>query len=140
MAAAMVLGVLAGAAWAGDDPEPASGDAGKLAGDWELTEIKFNGMAIPFPGNEKMIITFKKDGSVATTGGGGGNGPSKWKINAKKSPKQIDLTDGNMNTALIYKLEKGVLTIAGGQGPGGARPKDFASAEMTMTLKRKAKK
>lgn len=139
MASAMALGLLAGAAWAGDDPEPSSGDAGKLLGDWEVSEIKVNGMALPFPGDEKLIITFKKDGSLAASGGGGGNKPGKWKINAKKSPRHLDLEDGQ-NTLLIYKLEKDVLTIAGGKGPGGARPKDFASAEMTMVLKRKAKK
>jgi len=139
MASAMALGLLAGAAWAGDDPEPAARDVNKIVGDWEMIEVKVKGMAVPFPKGGEMVMTFKKDGSLAMNGFGQDKG-GKWKINAKKTPKQFDLSDGKMNMTLIYKLEKDVLTIAGAERPGGARPRDFASAEMTMVLKRKAKK
>ena len=79
-----------------------------------------------------MTFTFKKNGTLSTSGQGQQK-DGKWKVNAKKSPKELDMTDGNMTTGMIYKLEKDVLTIGTSQ-PGGGRPKDFASAEVTMVL------
>jgi uncharacterized protein (TIGR03067 family) len=143
MMAAMLLGLLVGgAARADDDPEPNSGDDRKLVGEWELTELKFMGMAFPLPNEGKVSLVFKKDGTLSSDGGGLGNQKDgKWKvIKGKKSPKQLDMTGDGMTTQMIYKLDKDVLTIAGAEGNGKERPKDFASAQMTMVLKRKAKK
>src|SRR5262245_51985945 len=137
----MVLGLFVGAARAADDPEPPAQDTAKLVGDWEVTEFKIKGMAIPFPNDAKMAFVFKKDGTLSSNGGGfGGQQGGKWKINARKSPKHLDLSDGNMTTLMIYKLEKDVLTIAVAEGNGKDRPKDFASADVTIAFKRKAKK
>jgi len=140
MLSMMILGLLLGAARAADDddPEPPAQGAGKLAGEWELSEMKIKGQAFPLPNELKMTFTFKKDGSVAMSGGGE-NKAGKYKVNAKK--QHLDLTDGNMTTELIFKIEKDVLTLATSEGNGkGARPKDFATADATMIFKRKAKK
>lgn len=134
----LALGVLAVAAPAGDDPEPPQKAAGKLVGAWELTEIKFQGVAVPLPGNDPMTFTFNKNGTLSTSGQGQKK-DGKWKVNAKKTPGELDMTDGNMTTGMIYKLEKDVLTIGAAQGPNGPRPKDFASAPATMVFKRKKK-
>lgn len=139
----MALALLAGVAWAADEddnPEPPLADSRKLIGDWEVTEFKIKGMALPFPNDAKLVISFNKNGTVSTGGGFGGGKDGKWKIDPKKSPRHLDMIDGNMTTGMIYKLEKDVLTIAGAEGNGGARPKDFASAEVSMVLKRKTKK
>jgi uncharacterized protein (TIGR03067 family) len=137
--AVLVLGVAVVAARAADDdPEPPVGDTGKLAGEWELSELKAKGIAIPLP-KDALNITFtlKKNGTFSTSGQGQMK-DGKWKLNSKKTPRQLDMTDGNMTTETIYKLEKDVLTIGASQ-QGGGRPKDFASAEVTMVLKRKKK-
>ena len=122
---------------ADDDPEPPAAGAGKLVGEWELSEIKAKGIAIPVPDGAKMTFTFKKNGTLSSSGQGQQK-DGKWKVNGKKSPKELDMTDGNMTTGAIYKLEKDVLTIGASQ-PGNGRPKDFASAEATMVFKRKKK-
>jgi len=138
----MALGLLAGAARAADDdPEPAGNDVSKLVGKWEATEFRLKGQAIPFPGDTKMTFEFNKDGTLSGEGGlGGGGKGGKWKVNAKKTPRHLDVSDGNVNTAMIYKLEKDVLTIAGAEPNGKERPKDFDSAGFTLIFKRAKKK
>jgi uncharacterized protein (TIGR03067 family) len=136
--AVLVLGVAFVAARADDDPEPPAAGAGKLVGEWELSEIKAKGIAIPLPKDAlNVMFTIKKNGTFSTSGQGQ-KMEGKWKVNAKKSPKELDMTDGNMTTSMIFKLEKDVLTLGTSQ-PGNGRPKDFASAEVTMVMKRKKK-
>jgi uncharacterized protein (TIGR03067 family) len=137
MLSAMVLGLMLGATRADDDPEPPAKDVGKLVGEWELSEIKVKGVAVPFPKDAlQMSFKFEKNGTLSMDGQGQQK-VGKWKANAKKTPRELELDDGNMKTEAIYKLDKDVLTIGASQA--GGRPKDFDSAEATLVFKRKKK-
>src|SRR3954469_21120540 len=95
--AVLVLGAPFVAARADDDnPEPPAAGAGKLVGEWELSEIKAKGIAIPLPKDAlNVTFTIKKNGTFSTAGQGQKT-DGKWKVNAKKSPSELDMTDGNM--------------------------------------------
>jgi len=142
--AVALLVIAGGAAWSADstDPEPTSGDATKMLGDWELAGIQARGKGIdlPLPVDQlKMVLTFQKGGKLSgSTMGQQQKGT--WKIDPKKSPRHLDMNMGGGGGAGvgIYKIEKGQLLIGANQAQNN-RPKDFDSADMTMTFTRKKK-
>jgi uncharacterized protein (TIGR03067 family) len=113
------------------DPEPPGADARKLQGDWEIVslslgggrEIKGQGWTMKLE-KERMTMTVK------------GTQTGTWKIDVRKRPKHIDMTANLFGSLCIYKLDKDDLTIGCNRGRAD-RPKDFASAQVTMVLKRK---
>jgi uncharacterized protein (TIGR03067 family) len=138
----MVVMGLAGvvAARADDtDPEPPMADKSALVGEWELVSINHKGVDIKLPANVLQItLKLEKNGTMTMTTMGMTQ-KGKWKIDSSKKPKHIDITANNQGGLAIYKLDKGELTLASGEGPQAARPKDFESAEATMVLKKKKK-
>jgi len=133
------LAVVAARADDDDDPEPAPRTGG-LTSEWELSELKAKGMAFPLPPELlKVKLEFRRDGTLSMSAAGQDK-TGKWKVNAAKSPGELDMTVDGMKSQMIYRLEKDSLSIAGGKETGGARPKDFDSAEMTMVFKRARKK
>lgn len=131
-----------GVAWADDeDPEPPA-KGGTLAGEWELTEIKAKGMAIPLPPEFKMKFAFSRNGSAEVTAPGQQAKTGKWKADLSKKPAELDLTGDGITSKMIIKLDKGLLSIGGVDGMGGnngPRPKGFDDTTMIMVFKRAAK-
>ncbi len=139
----LILGLLALALAAGGraadepDPEPVPVDQKKLQGTWEITSLTRRGAMLKLPAGWTM--TFEK-GKMSLNRGAGAAKAGTWKIDARKKPRQIDMTAGVFagNSYGIYKLDKDELTIASSTDPK-TRPKDFASADMTMVLRRTKK-
>jgi uncharacterized protein (TIGR03067 family) len=117
------------------DPEPFSPDrAALMRGNWEMTALVIGGMKLAGNAglqNLKMTMKFERNGLTETTNGMAKKGT--WKIDARKKPKTIDLTDktDGKTTVGIYKLEKDELTIALAE-PGKARPTDFKGTAMIL--------
>jgi uncharacterized protein (TIGR03067 family) len=117
------------------DPEPTPPDAKKLQGTWELVSLNRGGRLLKLPAGWTMTIEKAK----MSMSRGGVNKAGTWKIDARKKPRQIDLTAGLLGATFgIYKLDKDELTIASNTGQND-RPKDFTSAQVTLVLKRTKK-
>ena len=112
-------------------PEPT------LLGEWTLESAVFMGMAMPAP-KGRSTITFTPDGKcIAIEGDGAKPDTTTFTHDAKKSPAEIDLIEGNnLRMAGIYKIEGETLTIC--ISIMGDRPAKFAANDkfMMMTLKR----
>jgi uncharacterized protein (TIGR03067 family) len=115
------------------DPEPTPSDARKLQGNWEIISVTRNGRSLKLPGRPTM--TLEKAQMTMSLGGKATTGT--WKVDPRKKPRHIELK-GNLlgGPAGIYKLDKDELTI-GFSMAGNDRPRDFASAQLTLVLKRK---
>jgi uncharacterized protein (TIGR03067 family) len=118
------------------DPEPVPPDHKRLQGEWEIISIARGGRLVQNVAGRGWTMTLEKTRMTMSIGGKGRDGT--WKINARKNPKHIDLT-GNVfaGSVGVYKLDKDELTI--GCNTGNTRPKDIASAQLTLVLKRKKK-
>ncbi len=137
------LFVLCLLAAAKDDPNKKDQDA--LQGDWACERYVVNGMALDDDNAQSIFRTHKDDGYTLylfrkKIGGG------TFKLDATKTPKQIDLTpEGKGKTGVvhgIYKLEKDTLTVCFG-APDKDRPTTFASkmdSGDTLTVWKKEKK
>jgi uncharacterized protein (TIGR03067 family) len=117
-----------------------------ILGSWNLEKAELGGMALP-PGaaSEQISLTFAEDGTIiARKNGKEEPGPSRFTHDPKKSPAEIDLTEGRpgakeMTIKGIYKIDGETLTIC--MTPEGARPTTFESAgqSIIMTFKRMKK-
>jgi uncharacterized protein (TIGR03067 family) len=118
------------------DPEPVPPDIKRLQGEWEIVSIARGGRVVQNVAGRGWTMTLEKTRMTMSIGGKGRTGT--WKIDARKNPKHIDMT-GNVfaGNVGVYKLDKDDLTI--GCNNGNARPKDIASAQLTLVLKRKKK-
>jgi uncharacterized protein (TIGR03067 family) len=116
------------------DPEPPAADAKKLLGSWEIVSIAQAGKPLRVvKGNGWMMTLEKKRMTMLIVRRRFGT----WKIDPRKNPKQIDLTALIFGgDAAIYKVHGDQLIIASNNG-GNDRPRDFASAQITMILRRK---
>jgi uncharacterized protein (TIGR03067 family) len=125
------------------DPEPPAPDVKKLEGEWEVVSIRSAGREMKVPAGLSLSVTFSRDKMTTRQTPQGGKTRetvSTWKIDARKSPAHIDQTStATKRTSFgIYKLNRDELTIATSSNPGD-RPKDFATAQRVMVLKRKKK-
>lgn len=121
-------------------------EAPGIVGVWNLEKAEFGGMLLPLGTEGKQLsLTFAEDGTIiARKNGKEEPGPSRFTHDAKKSPAEIDLTEGRpgakeMTTKGIYKVEGETLTIC--MTPIGDRPTNFDSGgqSMIMTFKRMKK-
>lgn len=110
------------------EPEP-PGDAADLkamSGVWAIKKV--SGPKAADKSREELAaarFTFTKS-SIKVSDGKREEPEVQFKINSKKSPKEIEITPPGGEKPLlgIYKIEKGELTLAFTE-PGGERPKKF---------------
>ncbi len=135
---------------------PASKDKPKeppsIVGEWVVEKALVGGKdnVIATKGDAvKVTFSFTKEGQVLVTEGSKKPDPADYKVNAKKSPAEIDVTPpagkavaGPGVMLSIYKFDGDTLTICISRG--GKRPTKFESPEgsnaMLLTLKRAKKK
>ena len=116
-------------------------DKDQLQGEWVVVSAEVGGKTAENLKDKKLVV--KGD---EWTPPSGGELKFKFKLDAAKSPKQLDLTadlDGNEQTwPGIYKIEGDTFTFCRSAGPGGERPKEFKGGEGVglLVFKRAEKK
>jgi uncharacterized protein (TIGR03067 family) len=122
-------------------------EAPGIIGSWSLEKAELGGMALPPAGAAAMgelSLKFNEDGTVVATKGGKAEPENtRYTHDAKKSPPEIDITEGrgggkDMIIKGIYKIEGETLTLC--MSPLGERPTKFESPAgaqiIMMTFKR----
>jgi RNA polymerase sigma factor (sigma-70 family) len=107
------------------------GEARKLDGEYAVVTLELGGKAAPVDKVRGMRWTISA-GEIKATDPDGATGQFTFRLNSKKSPKEIDLTSSpGRNTLLgIYRLEGGRLEICFIEdAKGDKRPKDFEGDE-----------
>src|SRR5947207_1681192 len=118
------LAVVVGAPGAKDPPkkEPPS-----IVGEWNFESMIFGGTPMPAPEGAKLEFT--KDGKCIAYEKADKPDESKYTVDAKKEPNEIDIKESggmkDMVMAGIYKIEGDTLTIC--MSIAGDRPKTFES-------------
>jgi uncharacterized protein (TIGR03067 family) len=113
----------------GDDKkDEKKDDKDLLQGEWVVVSTELNGVEVGRGKERKLAV--KGDEWTAPSN----NGVFKFKIDATKNPKQLDLIrtspTGTENTWHgIFKIEGDTLTFCRSHGAGGERPKEFKAAE-----------
>ncbi len=108
-------------------------DPPSLVGEWTAETAVENGRpANPPPGT---TWSFTADGKSVFTIGGMGATESKYTVDAKKTPAELDVSDGPKGKALrgIYKVEADTLTLCLAEGDA-ERPKAFESAAASKVI------
>jgi uncharacterized protein (TIGR03067 family) len=114
-AALIALFALAGATAHAADP--AADEVKELQGTWQAVEIETQGKKVSKDSPDVKNLRFVFDGQKITLPfPGGGSRKQTYKLDATKSPKEIDITslDGqekDQTAACIYKLDGDHLTI-----------------------------
>ena len=135
----VVLSALGGVAFAED--KKANSEAKKLEGTWEVVFAEIMGKKIDAP--KGASIVFGKGMKVVMKDPGKLDQDGKYKIDASKSPKQLDLVflnDGKHEQVMpaIYEVDGDTLRLGfSGEGPKGKRPTEFKGEKvLIMHLKR----
>jgi uncharacterized protein (TIGR03067 family) len=128
----LATGLLLGA----DQPRRGSArtDRARLQGAWKVTSGKANGKEGPEDAFKEARLEFKGRHVTATTD----NGKTRrlaFKIDPRRRPKTIDLTNPDKKQTLlgIYLLKGDRLKLCFG-APGAARPTGFDAKEGTKTV------
>lgn len=103
-------------------------DEEMLRGEWDLASIEVQGKSLPAPVGKGGSIIFDKNGKLILKDPGKPDKGGKYKINAGKDPKQIDLIVSKDGEAMqgIYELDGEQLKMAfSAEGPKGKRPGEF---------------
>jgi uncharacterized protein (TIGR03067 family) len=105
---------------------PATKDAKKdppsLVGVWEAEKETTGGHERAIAAGS-LTIEFTADGKVSVQEGAKRTGPVEYRIDPKRAPAEIDVTE--MNMVGIYKVDGDTLTVC--LGDDGKRPNEFAS-------------
>jgi len=99
-----------------------------LRGELDLASIEVQGKSLPAPVGKGGSIIFDKDGKLTLKDPGKPDKVGKYKIDAGKEPKQIDLIVSKDGEAMqgIYELDGEKLKIAfSAEGSKGKRPGEF---------------
>lgn len=141
---ALLLSVAAVPLLADNDPEP-PGDMSKdlkaLQGTWQVKSLTAPGVGAVPADALKMSLTFTKD-KVKAAAQGNDEKEHSFKIDARKSPKHMDITEkGGKPTRGIYKIVDGELHIAlHAKADQATRPVGFDGKETVVMVLKKAKK
>jgi len=131
----VMLAALGGVVLADDK---ADAEAKKLEGEWDVKAIEVKGKKIDAPDGKGGSIVFAKGMKVVMKDPGKPNKDGKFKLDAGKSPKQLDLIelkdgkDGDVMEA-IYELEGDSLRLGfSAEGPKGKRPTEFKGDKVVI--------
>ncbi|MSR54003.1 MAG: TIGR03067 domain-containing protein [Gemmataceae bacterium] len=119
-------------------------EAPSIVGEWHGEKAVGGGKERPVPSGG-IVFTFSADGMFKVKEGANEKpDTAKYKIDAKKSPAEIDMEAGAKGSILgIFKIDGDTLTICITGGKDGERPTKFESLEgsrtMLMTFKRAKK-
>ena len=124
--------------------EKADAEVKKLAGTWEIDAIEFGGKKFPAPPGKGGSIVFAKDMKVIMKDPKKADKNGTYKIDAGKTPKELDLIEGKDGDKkgevmeAIYEVDGDKLKMGlSGKGPKGKRPSAFDDKEtVIMHLKR----
>jgi uncharacterized protein (TIGR03067 family) len=115
-------------------------DAKDIQGEWHVVRAEQDGDPIP---KEAGSITYtfsdgkyatKLDGSEIEVAGAESRG-NTYKLDASKSPREIDLESAGGTTRGIYRLNGGELTLCAATGEGNkARPTEFKTSKGSNAL------
>jgi uncharacterized protein (TIGR03067 family) len=120
-------------------------DGPSIVGEWKGEKAVRGGQELPIP-DGGITVTFTADGKVKIVQGGKEREEhGSYKVDAKKSPAEIDLTPPKEEGKHIgiFKIDGDTLTICMSDKGGTERPTKFespdGSAVMLLTLKRASK-
>lgn len=130
----LLVGMIAWPALADDVQK----DKQALNGTWKVTKATRGGKTPP--DTEKVTLLITED-EITPQVGDRKEKPAKYKLDASKSPKQIDLTPGgDMTISGIYEVKGDKLRLCFRRG-GGERPASFdAVGEEIMYLEAEKQK
>ncbi len=135
--------LFAGMASAVLSQDASAGDAERLQGEWLLASVEIHGKTLPASAGKGGSIVFAKDGKVIMKDPGKPDKNGTYKIDAGKTPKQLDLilVKGGKDSEErkgIYELNDDELKIGFSRfGPKGNRPDGFKGDKIViLNLKR----
>jgi uncharacterized protein (TIGR03067 family) len=132
--AIVVVGLLAAAGTAGQDASKA--DKEKLVGSWEVLSGEKGGEKVRENEIKNIKLVFHADGKL-TLDKDGQQKDATYKLDAKKKPKEFDLTINENGKEVmvkgIYHLEGDNLKLCFA-GPEGERPTAFATQAGDKTM------
>jgi uncharacterized protein (TIGR03067 family) len=140
MTAAVLFGVVLAVAAPGDKEAPKK-EAPSIVGEWDGEKNVRGGMERPIP-DGGVKVTFTADGKLLFKEGNKDPGTGSYKVDATKSPGEIEITPPKEDGTLlgIFKIDGDTLTICLADKGSTDRPTKFESLEgtnvMLVTLKR----
>ena len=138
-----ILGFIAFATMAGAvSGNAADTDEEVLRGEWDLSSIEVQGKSLPAPVGKGGSIVFDKDGKLTLKDPGKPDKVGKYKIDAGKDPKQIDLIVSKDGEAMqgIYEWDGEKLKMAfSAADPKGKRPGEFKGENILIVFWKRQK-
>jgi uncharacterized protein (TIGR03067 family) len=134
----LFLGLAATLAAPAPKDTPKKKEAHAIVGSWSLEKAEAAGMVLPGGAIGELSLTFSEDGAIiARKGGQEQPDGGRYTHDAKKSPAEIDLTEGrpggkDMMVRGIYKIDGDTLVIC--MTPTGERPTKFESPAGAQTI------
>jgi uncharacterized protein (TIGR03067 family) len=117
-------------------------DEEMLRGEWLLFSAEVQGKTLPAPVEKGGSIVFDKDGTLVLKDPGKPDKIGKYKIDAGKAPKEIELTVSKDSEAMpgIYELDGERLKMAfSTEGPRGKRPSEFKGEKVLIVYWKRQK-
>jgi uncharacterized protein (TIGR03067 family) len=139
-----IFGFVVLAAIVGAARSEAAEDAAEkmLQGEWDLASVEVQGKVLPAPAGKGGSIVFAKDGKLIWKDPGKPDKIGKYKIDADKAPKQIDLIVSKEGEPMqgIYEFDEDKLKMAfSADGPKGKRPRDFKGDKVLIVIWKRQK-
>ena len=135
----IVFAAIAGAAL---NLNAADTDEAMLQGEWFLASVEVQEKTLPAPVGKGGSIVFDKDGKLILKDPGKPDKIGKYKIDAGKAPKKIDLIlskDGEPMQG-IYEFDDDKLKMAfSAEGPKGKRPIEFKGEKVLIVYWKRQK-
>ncbi len=118
------------------DKDKAAKDEDAIQGSWKIESFEAGGPqgAPPKEALDAMRFVFKKDGKMSLTGGPGGQSrDGEYKMDAKASPKTLDMTLDGKPALAIYELDGDTFKMCMSEGKD-PRPTEFKPGGPRMAV------